>query len=67
MSRITFETPKGKLIDIVDSRNEAVHAVFILKDSLPFIHSRLKELGVVKVDKNIYKLLRQEGYIKRRE
>lgn len=65
MSRFTLETPGGKLIDIVDSGREAVHDVFILKDSLPIVINRLKELGVEKVDKTMYKLLKAEGLIRR--
>lgn len=62
--RITFETAGGRLIDIVDRDDQAVHDIYILSHNLEELVGRVKELGIDLIDKKIFKLLRSEDLIK---
>jgi hypothetical protein len=64
-SRITIETPRGMLIDLVNDRSQVVHEFFILSKDLPKVVSRVRELGQDTVDKEVGRLLRSEGLIQR--
>jgi hypothetical protein len=65
--RITFETGRGKLIDIVESEKFVLHDVYILYSDISKIISRLEEFGAKTVDKTIAKVLMAEGLLRKNE
>lgn len=65
--RFTFTTPGGREIDIVDGSSEAIHSIYILKRKLPELLARCEELGISRIDKKTYTLLRSEKLIRRNQ
>lgn len=65
--RITFQTPNGGKIDVVEDAHNVLHDFYILYSDIPKILEWAEELGIEKVTKKDVKLFIKEGLVKKRK
>jgi len=65
--KITFETPNGSRIDIVDTVEEVVSPFYIFKKDCMACSNRIEELGADHVTKKVAQLLIREGFLHRND
>jgi hypothetical protein len=60
-ARITFETPNGNRVDIVDSVAEVVSSCYIFYNDLEKFLKRVRDFGQKKIDQRMLKVLVSEN------